>query len=102
MPEIIYTGKEENLADILIERLIEEKNIDKGSITDIEVQCAMPSDDILHLWGIHIKIYTIGYNSHDDFYYSKNCIQHGYRITYLEHLYRMGVKEIKLKDIFKN
>ena len=101
MPEIIYTGKEENLADILIERLIEEKKVDKGSITDIEVQCAMPSDDILHLWGIHIKIHTMGY-SYDDFYYSKNCIEHGYRVTYLEHLYRMGVKEIKLKDIFKD
>ena len=25
MPEIIYTGKEENLADILIERLVDEK-----------------------------------------------------------------------------
>ena len=62
MPEIIYTGNEENLADILIERLIEEKKVDKGNITYIEVQCSMPSDDILHLWGIHIYIHTTGYS----------------------------------------
>jgi hypothetical protein len=96
--ETIYTGKENLLADKLIERTIKEHNVNVFKITQIRVECYMPRDTGPKLWEISISInYDI-----KSYYYSKDCIEHGYTLTYLEHLKRMGVKKINLRRLNRN
>lgn len=93
--EVIYTGEEHLLADMLIERTIKENNIDVFKITKIGVECYMPRDTGPNLWEICIAIN----GEIRSCYYSKDCIQHGYTMTYLQHLRNMGVKKIDLRRI---
>lgn len=95
--ETIYTGKEPNLVHTLIERTIQENKICPMNITTIAIKCYMPREKQLELWQIAITLN----GNHTTYFYSKNCIKHGYSMTYLEHLYLMGVKKIKLKDLVK-
>lgn len=94
--ETIYTGKEPLLAEMLIEKVIEEHKINVFGIEKITVDCYMPSaHDKWHLWTICIRINT----EHTSYFYSKECINHNYSITYLQHLKNMGVKKINLKKM---
>jgi len=94
--ETIYTGNEPMLAEMLIERAIKEHKIDVFDIKTIRVECYTPKDEA-HLWTIAIIINAkFSYRS---YFYSKNCIHHGYSITYLQHLKNMGVKKIKIKKL---
>ena len=94
--EIIYTGNEPMLTDLLIEKAISEKHVDVFKIKEIYIDCFMP-DNKMHLWRIEISI-RADYTWSCDFY-SKNCIHHGYSITYLQHLRNMGVKKLKLDKL---
>ena len=96
---MIYTGHEPLLTEILIEKTIEEHKINVFGIAGITIACFMPSDDDrMHLWTICITI-NADYTS---YFYSKDCIRHGYSITYLQHLVNMGVKKINLKKMVIN
>ena len=97
--ETIYTGKEPLLVETLIEKTIEEHKINVFEIAKITVDCYMPKDnDQMHLWTICIRI-NMDYTS---YFYSKDCIRHGYSITYLQHLVNMGVKKINLMKMVNN
>jgi hypothetical protein len=95
--ETIYTGNEPLLADFLIEEAIKEHNVDVFEITKLTVDCFMPRGD-MHLWEIRITINS----DTQSYYYSKNCIEHGYTITYLQHLRNLGVRKIDLRRLNKN
>ena len=95
--ETIYTGKEPLLVDTLIERAIKENNIKPAEIISIYVNCYMPKENSLNLWEIEIRIKTTGVYS--ERYYSKECVNYGYTITYLQHVARMGIKKLKIKEL---
>lgn len=94
--ETIYTGNEPMLTDLLIERSILEHHVNVLCIKSISVDCFLP-DNKLHLWHIVITVHA-DYDCRSDFY-AKNCIHHGYSMTYLQHLKRMGVKKLKLNKL---
>lgn len=94
--ETIYTGNEPMLIELLIERAISEKCVNVFKIKEIRIDCFMP-DNKLHLWRIQVSI-KADYTWSCDFY-SKNCIPHGYSITYLQHLRNMGVKKLNLDKL---
>ena len=94
--ETIYTGREPLLVETLIEKTIEEHKVNVFEISKITVDCYMPSsNDKMQLWTIYIRIDT----KYTSYFYSKDCIKHGYSITYLQHLVNMGVKKINLKKM---
>ena len=94
--ETIYTGNEPMLTDLLIERTISENHVNVLTIEKIDIDCWMP-DNEMHLWRIKITIYANHTWSGD--FYSKNCIHHGYSMTYLQHLKNMGVKKLRLDKL---
>ena len=94
--ETIYTGNEPMVTDLLIERAISENHVNVLYIKSISVDCFLPNDK-LHLWRIKITIHA-DYDWESDFY-AKNCIHHGYSMTYLQHLKNMGVKKLKLNKL---
>ena len=96
--ETIYKGTEPLLAHKLIERTIKERDIEVGKIKSITVDTKLPPADGLQLIEIRITIYTVKY-SYQECFYSKEIIEHGYEITYLQHLQKM--KKIKTLDISK-
>ena len=104
MAEIIYSGNELCLAEILIEKTIISNRISRGDITYIDVDCSFPKKDSLKLWEITITVHTTAYHTPSyqwkEHFYSKNCIEHGYSMTYLQVQRNLGVKKIKIKDIF--
>lgn len=99
MAEIIYSGEEPCLAEILVEKMIISNRISPGNITYIDVDCSYPKEDSLKLWEITITIHTTDHDWKEHFY-SKNCIRYGYRMTYLQVQRNLGVKKIKIKDMF--
>ena len=68
--EIIYTGNEPMLTDLLIERAISENRVNVFYIKEIHIDCFMPNNE-MKLWRIVITInadYTWSSN-----FYSKNA-----------------------------
>lgn len=83
--EKIYKGTEKNLTKTLITRCIKKHNIDVDLITQIDINICFPKDsDSLQLWTIIITVNTIK-TFYEDRFYSKECIEHSYSLTYQQY-----------------
>ena len=81
--EPIYTGCEKKIHYILTKRVIKRYSLNIDDIAKIHFACNQPTE-ALPLWTAIVTIYgadttTSHYTEH---FYLKNCIRHGFSITW--------------------
>lgn len=81
--EVIYTGKEKNLHYILTKRIIKSRKINTDDIAKIHFVCNQPTET-LSLWTAVVTIYGADTTAshYTEHFYLKNCIRHGFSITW--------------------
>ena len=81
--EPFYTGHEKKIHYILTKRVIKRYGLKTNDIAQIYFTCNRPTDS-MPLWTVKVSIYKAGIfdTVYSDKFYTKDCIEHGFYITW--------------------